>query len=110
MLAAANVITLVRTHWKLVGLGLLCLALAVQTVRLGHRSNQLEKERIVSNELRAELKRISDAKDKQREETGKNIEQAERGNQEADKSAREIEEAPTQPDCKTPPEILGADL
>lgn len=103
-------ILLLRSHWKLVGLGLLCLALAVQTVRLGHRSNQLEKERIVSNELRAELKRISDAKDKQREETGKNIEQAERGNQEADERAREIEAAPLPGNCATPREILEGDL
>lgn len=99
-----------RANWKLIGIGLLCLALAVQSVRLGHRSNQLEKERISSNELRAELKAISDAKDKQREETKGYIDKAERGNREADKRAREIEEAPTQPDCKTPPEILRADI
>jgi hypothetical protein len=101
---------LARSHWKLVGIGLLCLALAVQTLRLGHRSNQLEKERIASNELRAELKRISTAKNEQAKRTEGNIEQAERGNKEADDRARKIEEAPTAPDCKTPPEILGADL
>jgi hypothetical protein len=39
-------------HWKLIGLGLLCLLLAVQTVRLGHRSNQLERAKINLNECR----------------------------------------------------------
>ena len=39
-------------HWKLIGLGLLCLLLAVQTVRLGHRTNQLERAKINLNECR----------------------------------------------------------
>lgn len=59
---------------------------------------------------RAELKRISSAKNEQREETGKRIEEADNGIREADRRAREIEDAPTQPDCRTPPEIMGADL
>lgn len=43
---------LLRSNWKLLGLGLLCLALAVQTVRLAHRSNQLERAKINLNECR----------------------------------------------------------
>lgn len=101
---------LLRAHWKLIGLGLLCLALAVQTVRLGRRSNQLERAKIDNNELRAELKAISTKRNEQKVETGKNIEQAERGNREADKVAERIEKAPLPGNCVTPPEILGADL
>lgn len=41
-----------RGNWKLVGLGLLVLTLAIQTVRLGHRTNQLEAARINLNECR----------------------------------------------------------
>jgi hypothetical protein len=40
------------SHWKLIGLGFLALLLAVQTVRLDHRSNQLERAKINLNECR----------------------------------------------------------
>lgn len=89
-------------HWKLVGLILVLTLLTVQSVRLGHRSNQLEKERIVSNELRAELKRISTAKNEQKAETGKRIEQAEKGEKEAKPIADKIREAPIPQNCETP--------
>jgi predicted phage gp36 major capsid-like protein len=41
-------------HWKLVGLGLLCLALAVQTVRLGHAENKADNLRFRLKEVVAE--------------------------------------------------------
>jgi hypothetical protein len=108
------VITSVATgalkHWKLVGLGLLCLALAVQTIRLGAANNRADRIQIHLNEARAELKRISNAKNEQAKRTEGNIEQAERGNKEADDRARKIEEAPLPGNCKTPPEIIGADI
>jgi hypothetical protein len=59
---------------------------------------------------RAELKRIGEEKSSQAQRTETGIKQAERGGQEADRKARVIEAAPTAPDCKTPPEIVGADL
>jgi biopolymer transport protein ExbB/TolQ len=101
---------LARAHWKLIGIGLLCLLLAVQTVRLGHRTNQLEREKINSNELRAELKAISTRKNEQKAETEKRVEQADKGNREADRQAERIEKAPLPGNCATPPEILGADI
>lgn len=95
--------SLARAHWKLIGLGLLCLAVAVQSVRLGHRSNQLERAKIANNELRAELKAISDAKNRQAEETRRLMEQAER-NERTDKAiADRIRSAPIVPGkCETP--------
>jgi hypothetical protein len=45
-------LALAARHWKLIGLGLLCLVLAVQTVRLGHRTNQRDEARIHLNECR----------------------------------------------------------
>src|SRR5687767_8261642 len=101
---------LARTHWKLALVGILVALLAVQSIRLAHRGNQLERAKINLNEARAELKRISTAKDEQREETGQNIGQAERRNRDADKIAERIEGAPLPGNCATPPEILGADL
>lgn len=59
---------------------------------------------------RNELRAISNAKNEQAETTRGNIKQAERGNREADRAAREIEEAPVAPDCATPPQVMGADL
>lgn len=89
-------------HWKLVGIGLLALLLVVQTVRLGHRSNQLERAKIANNELRAELKAISDAKNRQAETTKRNVEQAEKGEREAKPIADKIREAPIPQNCATP--------
>lgn len=104
------VIQLVRAHWKLAAIGLMALALAVQTVRLGLAENRADKLRIANNELRAELKSISDKRNEQKAETSRRIDRAERGNKEADKIARKIEEAPLPGQCKTPAEIMGADL
>lgn len=89
-------------HWKLVGLGLLALLLAMQTVRLGHRTNQLEREKIANNELRAELKSISDKKNEQRETTKGNVDEAEKGEREAKPIADKIRDAPIPPNCETP--------
>ena len=43
---------LLRSHWKPIGIGLLVMLLAVQSVRLGNRTNQLEREKINLNECR----------------------------------------------------------
>ena len=102
---------MILRYWKLVGLDILCLLLAVQTVRLGHRTNQLERVKIDLNEARAELKRISDAKNEQKIITVERIKEAERGNRQADEIAKKIEQAPVEPGaCKTPDVILGADI
>ena len=95
-------------HWKLIGLGLLCLLLAVQTVRLGHRSNQLEREKIANNELRAELKRISSKKNEQQIITVEKIKEVEKIRREADKVAEKIEAAPLPGNCRTPDELRTA--
>lgn len=89
-------------HWKLFGLGLLCLALAVQTVRLGHRTNQLERAKIDLNEVRAELKAISTKKNEQADTTKGNVEQAEKSEREAKPIADKIREAPIPRNCETP--------
>lgn len=88
----------------------------VQTIQLhgflwiGGALDRIETLTRDNNELRAEMKAISDAKDRQRAETGRNIERADKGNRDADRVARGIEEAPAAPDCATPPQIMEADL
>ena len=103
-------LALAARYWKAGLFALLLLALAIQTVRLGHRANQLEAERVNLREVRAELKAISDKRNEQKRETEKRIEQADKGNRDADQRAREIEEAPLPGDCATPPQVMGADL
>jgi hypothetical protein len=98
------------SQWKLIGLGFLALLLAVQTVRLGHAENKVDKLRIDLNEARAELKRISTKKNEQAERTGGNIKKAEAQRDKAKVEAEKIEQAPTAPNCETPVEIMGADI
>ena len=95
-------------HWKLLGLGLLCLLLAAQTVRLGAAHNKIERERIANNELRAELKRISTVKNEQVERTKETIRYVERIRKEADGVAEKIEAAPLPGQCRTPDELRTA--
>ena len=60
--------------------------------------------------LSAELQRISTAKNEQKAETSVNIAKAEKGQKRAETLAKRIEAAPVSGQCKTPPEIMGADL
>src|SRR4249919_2862764 len=106
MPAFLTILSAARAHWKLIGIGLLLMALAVQSVRLGHAKNEVERVKIANNELRAELKSISDSKNEQKAETEKRVEQADKGNKKADERARKIDTAPLAPDCKTPDIIM----
>lgn len=92
----------VLRHWKLVGMGLLVLLLAVQTARLGAANNRADRLKIDNNELRAELKAISEAKNRQQKETERNIDEAEKGEQEAAPIVKIIREAPIPENCGTP--------
>jgi hypothetical protein len=89
-------------HWKLAALGLMALLLAVQTVRLGHAHNKIERREIDIRELRGELERISTERNEQAKKTGQSIGQAERGEREARPIADRIREAPIPPNCSTP--------
>lgn len=79
-------------------------------VQLGIERRHSEKQQTRINELVAELKRISTAKNDQAETTGRNIGKAVNHSRQADKVARVIEAAPLLGNCKTPAEIMGADL
>lgn len=91
-------------------------ALIVQTVRIeGLRiplffwtlsipgyAERIANEKKRSAELTAELARISDTKNAQREETGKNIAEAEKQIVYVDRIVREIENRPLPGNCVTP--------
>ncbi len=99
-----------RSHWKLIGLGLLCLAIAVQTVRLGAANNRADRAEFRLNEARAELRRISTKRDEQKAETTRNIDRADNHRIQADRIAERIEAAPVPGNCSTSPEIMSADI
>lgn len=101
---------LARAHWKLALVGILVALLAIQSIRLGHRSNQLERVKINLNEARAELKRISTKRNEQAERSGENIKKAETIRDKAESEAEKIEQAPLPGNCASPREILEADL
>jgi hypothetical protein len=90
---------------------------AVQTVRLhgflwiDGALDKLADCNRDKNELRAELQRISSAKDEQSRETGRNIDKARDNEAEAGRVAERIRNAPIEPGaCKTPVEIMRAEI
>jgi hypothetical protein len=89
-------------HWKLIGMGLLCLAIAVLLVINGHLRNKVERRDIRINELVGELKRISDARNEQGKRTSENIRKAEDARRKVEDIARRIEAAPLPGNCVTP--------
>lgn len=96
-------------YWKFIGLGLICLLLAVQTVRLNRAHDQIEKRDVRINELVGELKRISDAKNEQEIITVEMIKEVEKIRRVGEKEAKRIETAPTEPGCTTPDIIMQSD-
>jgi hypothetical protein len=94
-------------YWKLVGLALLVLAIGVQTIRLSGAERRADRAEFHLREARAELQRISSAKDEQSRETERNISKARDNEAEAGRVAERIRNAPLEPGaCKTPREIL----
>lgn len=92
---------------------LLIAAVAVagfQTLRLhGEQRHSAKLEQRVA-ELSDTLKSISTKRDEQKATTAKAIDTSDKSAAKADILARKIESAPTSPDCKTPPIIMGEDL
>ena len=97
-------------HWKLLGLGLILLALGVQTLRLNSAQDKAERFKAERNAARAELVAISTAKDEQKAETGRNIEKARKTEFDAKRVSDRIRNAPVIGKCETPKEILQADI
>jgi hypothetical protein len=97
-------------YWKLVGLALLVLAIGVQTIRLSGAERRADRAEFHLREARAELQRISTAKNQQSDETARNIGKAKKGQKGAETIARRIEAAPLPGNCTTPREIMELDI
>ena len=76
-----------RRWWKLLALGILLMLLAIQTVRLGHRTNQLERARIDLNEVKSErdnlIKAAREAEKLNQEQVKRIVSEQEKVNAEA---------------------------
>jgi hypothetical protein len=75
----------------------------------------IQSDRVISwkrtaQGFEAQLKAISTKKNEQKQVTGEKMVETRIIYRDADKKAVAIEQAPTAPDCKTPAEIMGADL
>lgn len=88
----------------------LALIAAVQTVRVQSERRHSAKLQGQVVKLNAELRKLSDAKNKQQVITKERIIVAERKRKDADDRAKVIERAPVPPNCATKPEIMGADI
>jgi hypothetical protein len=94
-------------YWKLVGIALLVLAIGVQTIRLSGAERRADRAEFHLREARAELQRISSAKNEQRVETDRNISKARDNEAEAGRLAERIRNAPIERGaCKTPDIIM----
>lgn len=89
--------------WKWLGLGLLVLALAVQSFRLERSERRADALEYRNKELTNALDAADRKSREQQKATGRIIERVVRPD---DSAARRIENAPLPPDCKTPVEIL----
>jgi hypothetical protein len=98
-----------RSLWQLVSMAL-CAALMVQHFALKaeqRHSAKVEQQLIKAN---AELKRISSARNEQKQETAERIKVVTRTIHDADERAKAVETAPLKSECKTPDAVLQADL
>lgn len=93
--------------WALGGTLFLSLMLG-GALMLEKRQNGKLTRQVVS--LNAQLQSLSTKKDEQGKTTSRTITETKIIYRDADKVAGRIENAPTAPDCKTPGEIMGADL
>lgn len=91
-----------RSFWQLVCMGLAGLAV------LQHF--QLADARHDRDAAEAQLQKMSAPRDVQKTETAKRIEIVKERVRHADGVAKTIEQAPLPGQCRTPPEVMGADL
>ena len=94
-------------------LGLLVMALMIQTARIeGFRVWPVSTTGYKADlrKVRDELRRISSKKNEQKVITRDRIVVVEGKERQADKVAERVENAPLPGQCRTSPEILGADL
>lgn len=98
-----------RSFWQLVSMAL-CALLLVQHFALAsekRHSAKVEKQLQVAT---AELQRISSKRNEQKQVTQQNIKTVVRTIHDADERAKKIESAKLPGECRTPSEVLQADI
>jgi hypothetical protein len=97
------------SFWQLACIGLALFA-GVQTLRLGAEQRHAHKVEAQLSKAVEKLNAISSKRDQQKRETGERIATIKKQIRHADDQAKVIEQAPLPGNCKTPPEVMGADL
>jgi hypothetical protein len=95
--------------WQIVCLGLALFA-GLQTIRVSAEKRHSAKVEAQLQKAVAELQRISAKKNEQKVITTERIKVVKDQIRHADERAKIIEQAPLPGQCRTPPEILSADL
>jgi hypothetical protein len=95
--------------WQLACIGLALFA-GIQTLRLGAEQRHSAKVENQLGKAVAELKRISSIKAEQRISTREKIKVVLQKQAEANHEAEKIEHAPLPGQCRTPKEVLDADI
>lgn len=99
-----------RLSFAQVALLVLALFAGLQTIRVSAEKRHSAKLQTQIEKVSAELKRISAAKNEQKIITRDRIVIAERKAKDADGVAKKIEAAPLPGQCRSPSEVLQADL
>jgi len=100
---------MLSVFWKYSAAGLLFVSLLLgMALQIERRGRAKAEARIV--QLSGELKRITDERNTQKKTTERNVERVKVIYRDAESRAERIEKAPTPGQCRTSPEIMGADL
>lgn len=92
-------------------LNTLCAAIIVGLlVFIGIQKIELLTCRLHSKDYQSQLEKLSTVKNEQGQTTDRKLGETRIIIRDSGKQAERIEKAPTAPNCKTPPEIMGADL
>lgn len=75
---------------------------------IGIQKIELLTCRLHSKDMQSQLEKISNTKNEQKQTTDRNVVETRVIIRDSGKVAERIEKAPTAPNCKTPPEIMGS--
>lgn len=98
-----------RSFWRLVSMAL-CALLLVQHFALASEKRHSAKVEKQLQAATAELQRISSKRNEQKQVTQQNIKTVVRTIHDADERAKKIESAKLPGECRTPSEVLQADI
>jgi hypothetical protein len=97
---------------SLAEIGCIALGIACAALIVANRAEKRHSEKLQArvNTLSIQLQRISDARQSQKQTTAEKIKVVTRTLHDADERAQAVEKAPPAANCRTKPEVMGADL